>query len=109
MAVAAARLRDVDGSLAAARWRRGDVAAAALSATVADDGRGEGKGDRRSDGDAMATECAMVTQGRRKAGRHQRYEIEEEEIAREYDEGALPLVAMPLLLHAHLLVQGHGF
>jgi hypothetical protein len=36
-------------------------------------------------------------------------EIEEEEIAREYDEGALPLVAMPLLLHAHLLVQGQGF
>jgi hypothetical protein len=33
-------------------------------------------------------------------------EIEEEEIAREYDEGTLPLVAMPLLLHAHLLVQG---
>ncbi len=36
-------------------------------------------------------------------------EIEEEEIAREYDEGALPLVAMPFLLHAHLLVQGQGF
>jgi hypothetical protein len=36
-------------------------------------------------------------------------EIEEEEIAREYDEGALPLVAMPLLLHAHLLIQGQGF
>ena len=36
-------------------------------------------------------------------------EIEEEEIAREYDEGALLLVAMPLLLHAHLLVQGQGF
>jgi hypothetical protein len=36
-------------------------------------------------------------------------EIKEEEIAREYDEGALPLVAMPLLLHAHLLVQGQGF
>ncbi len=36
-------------------------------------------------------------------------EIEEEEIAREYDEGALPLVTMPLLLHAHLLVQGQGF
>jgi hypothetical protein len=36
-------------------------------------------------------------------------EIEEEEIAHEYDEGALPLVAMPLLLHAHLLVQGQGF
>jgi hypothetical protein len=36
-------------------------------------------------------------------------EIEEEEIAREYDEGALPLVAMPLLLHSHLLVQGQGF
>jgi hypothetical protein len=37
-------------------------------------------------------------------------EIEEEEIVREYDEGALPLVAMPLLQHAHLLVQGQeGF
>jgi hypothetical protein len=36
-------------------------------------------------------------------------QIEDEEIAREYDEGALPLVAMPLLLHAHLLVQGQGF
>jgi hypothetical protein len=35
--------------------------------------------------------------------------IEEEEIARKYDEGALPLVVMPLLLHAHLLVQGQGF
>jgi hypothetical protein len=35
--------------------------------------------------------------------------IEEEEIARKYDEGALPLIAMPLLLHAHLLVQGQGF
>jgi hypothetical protein len=36
-------------------------------------------------------------------------EIKEEEIAHEYDKGALPLVAMPLLLHAHLLVQGQGF
>ncbi len=36
-------------------------------------------------------------------------EIKEEEIAREYDEGALSLVTMPLLLHAHLLVQGQGF
>jgi hypothetical protein len=36
-------------------------------------------------------------------------EVKEEEIAREYDKGALPLVAMPLLLHAHLLVQGQGF
>jgi hypothetical protein len=36
-------------------------------------------------------------------------EIEEEEIACKYDEGALPLIAMPLLLHAHLLVQGQGF
>ena len=35
--------------------------------------------------------------------------MEEEEISRKYDEGALPLVAMPLLLHAHLLVQGQGF
>jgi hypothetical protein len=33
----------------------------------------------------------------------------DEEIAREYDKGALPLVAMPLLLHVHLLVQGQGF
>ena len=30
--------------------------------------------------------------------------IEEEEIVREYDQGALPLIVMPLLLHAHLLV-----
>ena len=36
-------------------------------------------------------------------------EIEEEEIMHEQDEGALPLVAMPLLLHMHLLVQGQRF
>jgi hypothetical protein len=36
-------------------------------------------------------------------------EIKEEEITGEYDKGALPLVAMPLLLHGHLLVQGQGF
>ena len=35
--------------------------------------------------------------------------IKEEEIARKYDKGALPLVAMPILLYAHLLVQGQGF
>ena len=28
---------------------------------------------------------------------------------REYDEGALPLIEMPLLLRVHLLVQGQGF
>ena len=36
-------------------------------------------------------------------------EIKEEEITREYDKSALPLAAMPLLLHAHLLIQGQGF
>jgi hypothetical protein len=36
-------------------------------------------------------------------------EIEEEEIARKYDKGALPLIAMPLLLQVHLLIQGQGF
>jgi hypothetical protein len=50
---------------------------------------------------------------RRKAQRRQAIfddiEIKEEEIGREYDKGALPLVAMPLLLHAHLLIQGQGF
>jgi len=61
------------------RWRQRDIltsvalggsAAAAHSATVAGDGRGKGKGDRRCDGDddAMVTECAMVTKRRRKAG-----------------------------------------
>jgi len=49
----------------------GGSAAAAHSATAAGDGRGKGKGDRRCDGDddATATECAMVTQQRWKAGR----------------------------------------
>ena len=65
------------------RWRQRDIvtsaalggsAAAAHSATAAGDGRGEGKGDRRCDGDddATVTECAMVTQWRRKAGRLRR-------------------------------------
>ena len=36
-------------------------------------------------------------------------EIKEEGIVHECDKGAFPLVAMPLLLHAHLLVQGQGF
>jgi len=64
------------------RWRQRNIvtsaaldgsAAAAHSATAAGDGRVEGKGDRQCDGDddATATECAMVTQRRKKA-RHLR-------------------------------------
>ena len=45
----------------------GGSAAEAQSATAAGDGRGEGKGDRRRDGNATATECAMVTRWRQKA------------------------------------------
>jgi hypothetical protein len=64
----AAAWRRRGGGMAAA-WRRhgGGVAAAwrrrggGGSAAAADDGRGEGKGDRRRDGNATATDCAMVT------------------------------------------------
>ncbi len=95
MAVAAARLRDIGGSLAvavaaavaavrqcdgggslAAAWRRrggGGSAATAHSAAAAGDRWGEGKGDQRSDGNATARECAMVTRRQRKAGQRQRY------------------------------------
>ncbi len=51
--------------------RRNDVNSD--SATAAGDGRGEGKGNRWSDGDAMATECVMVTRRRREAGRCRRH------------------------------------
>jgi hypothetical protein len=65
------------GGSARARGRRqrggcGSLVAA-HSATAAGDGRGEGKGDRRCDGDAIATECAMVTRRRWKAGCLRRY------------------------------------
>ena len=75
---------DGGSAVAAARWMQrwrqrhivtsaalGGSAAAAHSETAAGDGRGEGKGDRRCDGDddATATECAMVMQRRQKAGR----------------------------------------
>jgi hypothetical protein len=57
--------------VAAAWGRRGGGG----SAAAAGDGRGKGKGDRWCDGvgDATATECAMVTQRRQKAGRLRRY------------------------------------
>jgi hypothetical protein len=56
----------------AAAWRRrggGGSAAAAHRVTAAGNERGEGKGDRQRDGDAMVTEYAMMTRRRRKAGR----------------------------------------
>ena len=35
--------------------------------------------------------------------------IKEEVIGSKYDKGVLPLIVMPLLLHADLLIQGQGF
>jgi hypothetical protein len=96
-ATAAARQRDCVTS-AAAWWRRGGggsgggggggCAAAVHSATAAVDGRGEGKGDRRCDGDATATECAMVIDGDGRPVVFDDIETEDKEIAHEYDEGA---------------------
>ena len=68
---------------------------------------------QQCDGGGSLAAAVVALRRRRKARRRQaifdNIEIEEEEIGREYVEGALPLVAMPLLLHAHLLVQGQGF
>jgi hypothetical protein len=57
---------------------------------------------------AVAIDGAMVMQGRSNVQRQANIKIKEEEILRRYDKGALPLVAMPLLLHAHFLIQIQG-
>ncbi len=107
------RRRGGGGSAAAVavRWRRGGggSTAAAHSATAAGDGRGEGKGDRRRDGTLRQRNARWCCDGDGRPVVFDDIEIKEEEIVREYDKGALPLVAMPLLLHVHLLVQGQGF
>ena len=93
-------------------------------------GRGNGNGDGRRNSNAMGTmvmdspramtlDVVMAMQWQRNVQQQRDsnrrpvfitdIRIKEVEIAREYDKGALPLVAMPLLLHGHLLIQGQGF
>jgi hypothetical protein len=74
---AAAAAAAVAAAAVAAAWRRrggSGSTAAAHSVMAAGDGWGKGKGDRWRDGDTTATECAMMTRWRQKAGRLQRYQ-----------------------------------